>query len=238
MAAGLGFKTFTTGEVLSAGDVNGYLMQGVLVFADATARDAAITSPQEGQYAYLKDTNQTVYYTGSAWLAATGGGKNFTLLNAGGTALTGATSITVSGISNVDQIFVMVEGASSASASSAISVRINNSTTNQRSLGKTDIVNASNNVSLVGDSRTTINLGVMSSNAASTVDGYVNIFGCNSAGTKMYQYAGGASLGGGLAQENFVGGGRWDNVATVSSIVIVSSVGNFDAGTVRVYASA
>jgi hypothetical protein len=67
MAAGLGFKTFNTGDILSASDVNGYLMQGVLVFADATARNAAITSPQEGQFAYLKDTNVTTYYTGSAW---------------------------------------------------------------------------------------------------------------------------------------------------------------------------
>jgi hypothetical protein len=67
MAAGLGFKTFTTGEVLTAADTNGYLMQGVLVFDDATARDAAITSPQEGQFAYLKDTNVTTYYTGSTW---------------------------------------------------------------------------------------------------------------------------------------------------------------------------
>jgi hypothetical protein len=67
MAAGLGFKTFTTGEVLTSADTNGYLMQGVLVFADAAARDAAITSPQEGQFAYLKDTNVTTYYTGSAW---------------------------------------------------------------------------------------------------------------------------------------------------------------------------
>jgi hypothetical protein len=67
MAAGLGFKTFNTGDVLSAADVNGYLMQGILVFASATARDAAITSPQEGQFAFLKDTNVTTYYTGSAW---------------------------------------------------------------------------------------------------------------------------------------------------------------------------
>jgi hypothetical protein len=67
MAAGLGFKTFTTGEVLTAADTNGYLMQGVLVFASSATRDAAITSPQEGQFAYLKDTNVTTYYTGSAW---------------------------------------------------------------------------------------------------------------------------------------------------------------------------
>jgi hypothetical protein len=67
MAAGLGFKDFATGEVLTAADVDGYLMQGVWVFASATARDAAVTSPQEGNFAYLKDTNVTTYYTGSAW---------------------------------------------------------------------------------------------------------------------------------------------------------------------------
>jgi hypothetical protein len=70
MAAGLGFKTFTTGEVLTAADTNGYLMQGVLVFASSAARAAAITSPQEGQYSYLKDTNSTEYYDGAAWIAA------------------------------------------------------------------------------------------------------------------------------------------------------------------------
>jgi hypothetical protein len=70
MAAGLGFKTFTTGEVLTAGDVNGYLMQGVLVFASAAARNAAITSPQEGQFAYTKDTNSLWYYDGAAWVAS------------------------------------------------------------------------------------------------------------------------------------------------------------------------
>ena len=67
MAAGLGFKDFVTGEVLTAADVDGYLMQGIWVFASAAARDAAVTSPQEGNFAYLKDTNTTTYYTGSAW---------------------------------------------------------------------------------------------------------------------------------------------------------------------------
>jgi len=70
MAAGLGFKTFTTGEVLTSTDVNGYLMQGVLVFASAAARNAAITSPQEGQFAYTKDTNGLWYYDGAAWVAS------------------------------------------------------------------------------------------------------------------------------------------------------------------------
>ena len=72
MAAGLGLKTFVTGDVLTAADTNGYLMQGVWVFADAAARTAAVTSPQEGNMSYLKDTNSTEYYSGSAWVAVAG----------------------------------------------------------------------------------------------------------------------------------------------------------------------
>jgi hypothetical protein len=74
MAAGLGFKTFVTGDILTAADANGYLMsQTVMVFADAAARTAAITSPQEGMITYLKDTNSTEYYSGSAWVSVGGG---------------------------------------------------------------------------------------------------------------------------------------------------------------------
>jgi hypothetical protein len=40
-----------------------------MYFADAAARDAALTAGirQEGMFAYLADTNTTVYYDGSAW---------------------------------------------------------------------------------------------------------------------------------------------------------------------------
>jgi hypothetical protein len=73
MAAGLGYKEFTTGDVLTAADANGYLAsQVVMVFASAAARTSAIASPQEGMISYLKDTNSTQYYSGSAWVAVGG----------------------------------------------------------------------------------------------------------------------------------------------------------------------
>jgi len=105
MAQGLGFKTFTTGEVLTAADVNGYLMQGILVFATETARDTAITSPQEGQFAFTKDTNSLWYYTGSAWAAsgATGDIEGVTAgvgISGGGTS--GTVTITNSMATTID----------------------------------------------------------------------------------------------------------------------------------------
>jgi hypothetical protein len=79
MAAGLGDIEFTTGDVLTAAQANGYLAsQVVLVFADAAARTAAIASPQEGMFSYLKDTNATQYYSGSAWVSIGGGASPLT----------------------------------------------------------------------------------------------------------------------------------------------------------------
>ena len=63
--AGAGFKSFQDGNVLLASEVNEYMMeQQIMVFASAAARDAAILSPSEGMFAFLKDTDKlTVYKT-------------------------------------------------------------------------------------------------------------------------------------------------------------------------------
>jgi hypothetical protein len=95
MAAGSGFKTFATGDVLTAADTNGYLMQGVWVFADAAARTAAVTSPQEGNMSYLKDTNSTEYYSGSAWVAVAGAAAGSWTLASTTALSTNSTSLTI-----------------------------------------------------------------------------------------------------------------------------------------------
>jgi hypothetical protein len=127
MAAGLGFKTFTTGEVLTAADTNGYLMQGVLVFASAAARDAAITSPQEGQFAYTKDTNGLWYYDGAAWVAsgATGDIEGVTAgigISGGGTS--GTVTVTNSMATAIDAKGDLVAG-TGADAFSRLAVGAN-----------------------------------------------------------------------------------------------------------------
>jgi hypothetical protein len=292
MAAGLGFKDFVTGEVLTAADVDGYLMQGVWVFASAAARDSTVTSPQEGNFAYLKDTNVTTYYTGSAWanldttgmtnpMTTTGdtiysssgstparlgigtagqvlqvnsgatapewatpvaAGANWSLLNAGGTALTGAQTVTVSGISGKDKIMVLVDGASSASANSLIYVRLNTDTGSNYYIYGANWYNpatyAASNYNAISGSGVGFRLAYMSASATSTVSGYVLLSGCNAAGVKVMNAAGAAMAASSNNHETYVTGGYYNSASTISSVSVFSATGNLDAGTVYVYTSA
>jgi hypothetical protein len=71
--AGAGFRTFAAGEVLTASNVNTYLMQqSVQNFAGTAARSSAVTAPSEGMVAYLQDTDQLSYYDGASWITAPG----------------------------------------------------------------------------------------------------------------------------------------------------------------------
>ena len=68
---GSGFQTFVAGSVLTASEMNNYLMeQSVMVFATTAARDSAITAPEAGMTAYINtgDANEGFYvYTGATW---------------------------------------------------------------------------------------------------------------------------------------------------------------------------
>jgi len=73
-----GFKTFTAGDVLTAEQVNTFLMsQAIPVFANEAAAGSAITSPQEGQFRFLKDTDSFQVFTGSNWTNAGGATLGF-----------------------------------------------------------------------------------------------------------------------------------------------------------------
>lgn len=69
--AGLGYKDFTVGQVLTSAEVDGYLMQQtVMKFADASARTTALSGVlAEGMLSYLADTNAVEKYDGSSWTA-------------------------------------------------------------------------------------------------------------------------------------------------------------------------
>ena len=312
MAAGQGFKTFVTGEVLTSGDVNGYLMQGINVFTNATARDAAITAPAEGQFAFTKDNNSLWYYDGAAWVASgatgdiegvtagvgisgggtsgtvtitnsmataidakgdlvagtgadtfsrlavgsnntvltadsttatglkwatAGGATGWTLLNAGGTALTGATTITVSSLS-AKELLVFVVDASSANVNSTIRVRLNADSGANYSVAGFYVGGPStyNSGNIQGEGQYSNSsffaLGRMADVATSAVFGACYIDKADTTGWKLAQITGG---GDGSAQQLLYGSqGIYEASAAITSISVISSTGNFDAGTVYV----
>ncbi len=86
------FLDFTAGQILTAAQVDDYLMrQTIMTFDDAAARDTALSAVlAEGMFCYLKDTNATEYYDGSAWVGVSSPG-DITAVTAG-TALTGGGS--------------------------------------------------------------------------------------------------------------------------------------------------
>lgn len=64
----MGWFTKSAGNSLRASQVNALVKQGIVPFADATARDAAITAPEDGQHAYLTGSDTLTQYQSSAWV--------------------------------------------------------------------------------------------------------------------------------------------------------------------------
>lgn len=82
--AGLGKKTWNALDVLTAADMNGYLMdQAVMKFASAAARSSAIATASAGMVSFRSDGTAWEGYNGSAWGSLV---DTSTFLTASGTA--------------------------------------------------------------------------------------------------------------------------------------------------------
>jgi hypothetical protein len=170
---------------------------------------------------------------------ATPAGANWSLLNAGGTALSGSSTVTVSGISAKDKIMVILSGASTVTANyTAAWLRLNtDSGANYGTFGFTFLDGgASGAVNATG--ATEIPFARTTADASNAMSGYALISGCNASGVKIYNSAGMSNPGVGAYPRAYVIGGYYTGSSTISSISIVSEAGNFDAGTVFVYTSA
>ena len=153
-----GYKTFNTGDVLTAAQVQYYLQnQSIMYFASAAARDAALTAGivQEGMFAYLADTNTTVFYDGTTWQSFGTGdvtgltaGAGITITNASGPVPTIAlaTNPTLTSPKEVATI-------SGTAATGAINIDVVTSSVNIRT------ANATGNwtINVRGDGSTTLN---------------------------------------------------------------------------------
>jgi hypothetical protein len=186
---------------------------------------------------FVADSVET---TGLKWVAPAAGGKGYTLINSGGTALTGAQTITVSSISGYDSLLILIVEASSASASSFIGVRFN--ADSGSNYGRAGLQNtaASTYAATVfsqggGLTSASLDLARMSTNAASVVSASLIVTGANTALIKGLTAFGSADAGGGNSQIQYAYNGFWNNVSTISSVSAISSLGNFDNGTLYVY---
>lgn len=64
----MGFLDFTSGQVLTADQMDLVMRQSVMVFDDASDRNSQLSAVlAEGMISYLKDTNTVEQYDGSAW---------------------------------------------------------------------------------------------------------------------------------------------------------------------------
>jgi hypothetical protein len=182
--------------------------------------------------------------TGLKWAAVSGGGLTWTLLNSGGTALTGAATVTVSGITAKNNLMIIVTDASSASAGANIWIRLNTDAGSNYYYAGPSLQWESTYVA--GDVGTSTNaypgstgfyFGRMSSNANSTVNGYCRLEATNSGDLVSAWWAGGGAVGGSAqnGHHSKMQGGFYDSSATITSISIHSDFGNLDGGTVYVY---
>jgi hypothetical protein len=166
------------------------------------------------------------------WATPLTAADNFELINAGGTALTGAATITVGSISNKNDLYVQIVGASSNTINSTFSIRLNadsgaNYDFTNLNFNSTSGSNFGSNTA----AGTSFGLSYMD-NIADTFSAHIRVEGAAGTGVKPYRSLG---YGGASGTTNRNLSGVYKGTSAITSISIISSAGNFDAGTIFVY---
>ena len=183
------------------------------------------------------DSNEA---TGLIW-SSPSAAKNFTLLNSGGTALSGANTITVSGISGIDQLFISIQSADSSGTSEKWGIQLNGVTSgyvnvaNDLEWGST--YNAGNYQTSTGAATLYITLGKWSGSSGSLSSGGIMINGCATAGLKTYMGFGGGRPDGNSGHKAIVTG-NIVNTTAITSVSAYAAGGTFTGGTMFIYGAA
>jgi hypothetical protein len=188
----------------------------------------------------IGSTGQVLTVAGGvpSWATA-GGSLNYTLANAGGTTLSGAATITVSGLSNANFIQVFVDSARTNSAANPnCTLRINtDSGSNYSYIGLKFNMGTSAITAQRTSSGDSIPLYTWGANSSSNGWAVVSIQGGASSGRKTYS-SNGVSGDGWGGEFSTALQGAYNSSSTISSISLITDAGNFSQGTIYIYTSA
>jgi hypothetical protein len=198
--------------------------KGDLVVGSAT-NDAAVLAVGANGTTLVADSAEA---TGLKWASAGAAATSLTLLNSGGTALTGAATVTVN-VSSYNYYYIKVVGASLAAGPNTMTMRFNGDTSSSvYDVGGFYRATSTSSDYFTGGSPYVL-FGRIS-DAASTVTGYLTISAGNSTNPKPINYV---ALG---DDRQYIGNGAYSGSAAITSISMFSpSASNFDAGTIYVY---
>jgi len=162
---------------------------------------------------------------GVAWAAAASSDDNFTLLNAGGTALTGSGTVTVS-FTAVNKLMIQIDTGSSSS-DSEFRIRFNSDTgSNYGFTSLYQLADAS-----VGFTSSTaadrIDLG-RQNNAGANIYTVMQVNGAKTSGVKTISYSNQGST-------SYIGNGFYKGSSAITSVSAIAATGNWDNGTIYIY---
>jgi hypothetical protein len=157
--------------------------------------------------------------------AAASSDDNFTLLNAGGTALTGSGTVTVS-FTAVNKLLIQIDTGSSSS-DSEFRIRFNSDTGNN--YGFTSLYQLGDGS--VGFTSSTaaaqIDLG-RQSNAGANIYTVMQVNGAKTTGVKPISYSNQGST-------SYIGNGFYKGSSAITSVSAIAATGNWDNGTIYIY---
>jgi hypothetical protein len=196
---GSGFKSFTAASVLTAADVNDYLMeQSVMSFASTGARDVQVTAPEDGMVAYIRsnDSSEGLYHytSASSWRKGPGwnapwGYIQYTQVTSNVTSGNNATILTGNTISVVNnrryRITGHVPGYFASAANNVAEVRIR--------VGGTDIAGSRVYTSQITSAENGCNIVAMYVATATNASLACNLFSAAIVGTN-HQYLASATI--------------------------------------------
>jgi hypothetical protein len=204
--------------------------KGDLIVGTANDAPGILTVGTDG-HTLVADSVET---TGLKWVAPAGGSLDFQLLNTGGTNLTGATTITVSFAAQKALLIFVEDG--SANASSTINIRFNaDSGSNYTYSYIYRIAVSPATINLDYNTQSSFQFATQGSGAGDTFSGIMQVDGADKTGIKPVNYT---SYATGTDNRGQTGNAFYKGTSAITSVRILSSSGNFDAGKIYVYGAA